>query len=996
MPETEFFSWLKNTLGETNWPNLNSKLFSEPEALKSFLHELKTCIEKWLTATEKNELPLLINDSLRLNGKFSTPYTVKASRNFIVSLIQRGNQSGVWNLPVPQLAILNFRQQNPFQDGSIQNYSAFHPVFERFLEDIKSNRINQFSTEQQLGMSIFCFVYFGGLLRMDLLTGLLQNVQCYQHDIQYGWIDFIEDDQVYFRWHPDPLSELYVTQYLLPFLKKHDIAKDNLKPTILSWINDYLSTMSENLRLDSLRSLFKAVEIHYHLNFPEAVTFHLQNPFRSTPLPVNAWRRYRDLPVKPIESENADETVIDAGGVKSYPIQSIDLIAKDQNKILTAFRKEVFTPSDAMGKKDSPAQFAKKCQRFLQTHQDSMTQPVFYLVQWLAFQVGNGLKISSAGTYLSQVKSLVLSLLNINFADVESEALIDAYNEAITEKQQKRSVKYATYVSSRIKSFHIFLYLYAKAPEIPFDELLYNQSTGKQLAKANILSNSEIKKIKAKLAELDERFAYMFMLAVRLGLRMKEVLNLQFKHFIGWKAGYEMTVLITNTEFHNTKTASGRRKISLQKYLTKQEYFEFKEFYTRQREQIGVLSANQGSDQTANVLGQLKTSAKAFVFSNNSQQPPERSEVEQNIVPIMRENTQDNTLTFHSLRHSFVNHNLLKLFLMPESLKRDALKAFSYEVGHLSPDETLKTYFHLMPVVVNFYLNRNSHNLLQLSVPNVCELFEKTDQKFTEKVYKRAKKTSFPSQSIIEYYRKENLPQYLEPKIQRKRGAKQKTAITCTQTWIHPKLFFLCLTSDLNNKFLERLAHVNNRPVNFYKEVSKLKEFLIKQIDSGARGLDWPKGLDEEKILLETYRKFEQLSDVNKSKFRTLFSQHRDKKNLIFETDKLSGAIRYCGFLAKLSTQPLLIRLTASESKDALPKSIQAETWLKQLQKNNIPAKQVWIVGVKTPVQSVSKAKTHTQGKISITINNGHDKASHGFKMGIVLALSYDYFLQQT
>jgi hypothetical protein len=126
-----------------------------------------------------------------------------------------------------------------------------------------------------------------------------------------------------------------------------------------------------------------------------------------------------------------------------------------------------------------------------------------------------------------------------------------------------------------------------------------------------------------------------------------------------------------------------------------------------------------------------------------------------------------------------------------------------------------------------------------------------------------------------------------------------------------------------------------------------------------------------------------------------LFSQHRDKKNLIFETDKLSEAIRYCGFLAKLSTQPLLIRLTASESKDSLPKSIQAQTWLKQLQKNNIPAKNIWITGTKTPIQSVTKAKTHTQGKISITINNGHDKASHGFKMGIVLALTYDYFLQQ-
>lgn len=995
MPETEFLSWLESTLGKASWPKLNQKLLNEPEVLASFLDELKSFIEKWLTASEKNELPRLINDSLKLNGKFSSPYTVKASRNFIVSLIQRGNQSGIWNLPVPQLAILNFRQQNPFQDGAIQNYSAFHPVFERFLEDIKSNQINQFSTEQQLGMSIFCFVYLGGLLRMDLLTGLLQNAQYFQHDIQYGWIDFIEDDQIYFRWHPEPLSELYVTQYLLPFLKKHDIAKDNLKLAILRWLNDYLSTMSEDLRLDSLRSLFKAVEIHYHLNFPEAVAFHLQNPFRSTPLPVNAWRRYRDLPVKPSESENSDETIIDTGDVKSYPIQRVDLIAKDQNKILTAFRKEVFTPSDAKGKKDSPAQFAKKCQRFLQRHQGSMTQPVFYLVQWLSFQVENGLKVSSAGTYLSQVKPLVLSLLNIDFANVESEALIEAYNEVVAQKQQKRSVKYATNVSSRIQSFHIFLYLYAEAPEIPFDELLYNQSKGKQLAKANILSNSEIQQIKGKLAEIDERFAYIFMLAVRLGLRIKEVFNLQFKHFIGWKSGYEMTVLITNTEFHNTKTSSGRRKISLQKYLTKQEYSEFRGFYTRQREQVGVLSVNQGRDQTANVLGQLKTSAKAFVFSNNSQQPPERSEVEQNIVPIMRENTQDSTLTFHSLRHSFVNHNLLKLLLMPESLKRDVLKAFSYEVGHLSPDETLKTYFHLMPVVVNYYLNRNNHNLLQLSVPNACALFKKKDQKFIEKVYKRAKKTSFPLQSIIEYYRKENLSQYQEPKIQHKRGAKKKAVVAFNQTWIHPKLFFLCITSDQTDKFLERLAHVNNRPVNFYKQVSNLKEFLSKQIDGGARGLDWPKGLDEEKILLETYRKFEQLSDVNKSKLRTLFSQHRDKKNLIFETDKLSEAIRYCGFLAKLSTQPLLIRLTASESKDSLPKSIQAETWLKQLQKNNIPAKHVWIVGVKTPVQSVSKAKTHTQGKISITINNIHNKASHGFKVGIVLALSYDYFLQQ-
>lgn len=998
MTPNEFYKWMAEFGNrDANWPKLKPMLLDEKkDIIQEFLSKLKESIEQWPTHQNKADMPELINQTLKLNESFTTPYTVKAARNFIISIIQRGNYAGFWNLPVPQLAVLNFRQKNPFQNSSLQNYALFQPVFERFLHDLKTEKISLFNEAQKIGFTLFSSCYLGGLIRTDLLIGLIDNINGYQHCIHDSWFDFKENDQIYFRWHPDPISEKLIISNILSSNYFSD--RKQTKELILKAINAYLRTLSENFTLASLYPLFRAIETHYHLNLPEVVTHYLMNPQRSTPLPEDSWRRYRDLATEPLSSVESNETITTTFPVEAYSSPTVDLISQDQNKAYRNFYTKVFSVSSEQGKKDSPGKFVEKCFQFLSENEHHLAQPLFFLIQWLSFRVENGLKISSAGTYASNLKPIVLGLLNINFKTIGAEELLDAYNKVLVEKRERSTQKSVVRLSSRIKDFHVFLYLYAQAPEIPFQELLFNRDNQRSLAKANVLSEKEIEHIQQVLEKNHPRYRFVFLLGVRLGLRASEVAHLQFQHFVGWRENHELFVFITNTEFHNNKTASARRKISLKKFLTPKEYQSFITFYLERRDEIGALNSKSNDSKVEMAIQQITAAKKHFIFSESSHQPLDRTEIDEVITPVIKTITGDLSLSFHSLRHSFVNHVLMDMLISHPTLQRDKLKAFSYEVGHLSPEETFKTYFHLMPVVAKHYLTRNLESLLKLSVPEACKLFGYTDTKFIEKTYKKAKTSNSMYDAIASYYRKEShFKPFREIPFKRKPGAKKTVKKTRDQSWMHPKLFYLCITTEQDGAFLKRLASVNQRPEDFYINVQKIKNMLIRQIEGGARGLTWPKGAIEEKQLLKTYRGVEMLSEVNQKKFQHLFSKNRDNKNIVLQTDNVLDAVKYCQFLEKIigSSKALLIKLSPESNSKSLPAEVQAQTWLKNLQEKGIPVKEIWLPSQKTPVSSIEKAKKHTQGKISITLNNGHNKASHGFKMGVVLSLTYNHFLNR-
>jgi site-specific recombinase XerD len=999
MTPNDFTAWFKQISSLTiNWPKNNKRLLDDdPAIVNAFFASLKLAIEEWMTSKQRIDLPKLINKTLDLSLDFSTPYGNKSARNLIVMIIEKGNHIGLWNLTVPELSILSNRQRSPFQPSELTNYADFQDIFYQHLQNIKTNKHKNLELEAGIGCALFSCAYFGGLIRVDLWQGLIEHMKNYKHTKRDAWIDFYDNQAVYFRWHPDPISEMLLSEYLLNNSAFQD--KKNIKEELLEYMNVYLSTFAPENNLTSLNFFFRAVQIHFHLNLPEAVAYYLTKPFHSTPLPTNAWLRYRGLAVEKSVNEPAKECVTDIHKIEPYRLKSIDVLAKDQNKIFNLFRKYVFNPTASSGKKDSRNAFYDKCMAFLKQHNDDMTQAMFFFIQWLAHRVRGGIAISSARTYTSHLKPVILGLLNVDFKSIEGDDLLDCYNSILRETNLRSTGNHVAQVASMIKSYHTFLFLYADASEIAFGELMFNIEDGKTLARANILSNDEILQIQQSLQH-DPRMRFVFLLAVRLGLRMKEICHLQFRSFVGWEKGFDLFVFIITSEFHDNKTVSAKRMISLKKHLPDDEYQQFVEFYTNQRKIIGNIHSKK-LDSTDSHSEYLLASKKHFIFSTTSASPLTRVEIDREVVPVIRNITGDHSLAFHSLRHSFVNHALLNLLLDESNLKRDTLMSFSYEIGHLTPEETLKSYFHLMPVVAKYYLNRNLSNLLQLSAPKASELFGYSDTKIIKRIHKAMAHNPFMLDALISYYREDNLSAYREVALKQNLKTKITVKNNDSDEWMHPKLLFSCINSDQNDDFYRRLSHVNSRPDSFYYNIKKIKNAITTRTKEGARGLTWPKDTVEEKTLFDTYRGIEALTCRKRSEFQKIYRKNIDKKNRVYQTNNIQGAIKYCQFLQlifgnrqqKNTHVDILIRLYPDTRIGAQTPEVQAQTWLKKLRDNQINVRKVLINSSDNAVQTVTNARSHVSGKVSITINDGHNMSSHGFKMGIVLALSYAKYL---
>lgn len=993
MTVSGFYRWL-NTLDKSTlaWPQLKPRLLENNSMLEHFLGELANEIYEWITSSDKEHLPEKINHTLGLVERFQTPYTVKAARNFIISIIQRGNRSGLWNLPVPQLSVLTFRQQNPFQANALSNYGYYQPLFQKFLENIPSqSKYHDLSSDEKIGQALFSAAYLGGLVRKDLLEALVVNAQRYQYSKNYAWIDFIDNESIYFRWHPDPISEYLFSKSILTLENQIEVLE---APAVVSrCINAYIRTLSTNFNY-TFSNLLEAAKIHYHVNLPSVVAYHLQNPKRSTPLPENAWRRYRNAGVinKEESSRQEGEVHSDYYEAVSYPISKpVDLLASNQRSLLNKFRKNAFK-QEQPGKKISQQVFANRCFEFINKNANDLAPALFYLVQWLDSMVKSGLKVSSAQTYLSQVNGLIDHLSNISFHSIDSQTLLEQYNAYIIEKREKSTLNNAKNIATRIKSFQIFVFLYADAPEIPFDEIAFYEAKSSSRVNANLLSEKEVEQIKQLLLDLDTNLYFLFILAVRTGVRIGEVLHIQLKHIVGEEANSPLYLFIQTTDFHNTKTASSRRKIPLKKFLPEEEYMQFLEFYRLRKQTMQALLQSE----YLSPLSETKRVRKQFLFSDEANAPLTHTIIYQSIQPLLKEVSRDASVTFHTLRHTFANNQLLKIFFDEFSKQRDNLKSFSYEIGHLTPEETLKSYFHLMPIVVNHFLTQNLSSLLSMSATDICRQFELNDQKFVHKVYKKGQSPSNYFKAAISYFRNEHLQRYKELKHKQKPGVKKVFKQNKT-TWMHPKILYICITKEVNEAFLTKLAQVNKRDPDFYLKVHAIKEMLQRKVSSGARGVSWPQGMKEERQLLETYRAIESLSEIQRKKFQALFASNHDKKNIIFETFELMEAVKICQFAAKIKGKGnLIVRLTPSKTQNAPSAEEQAEIWLKNLTKNGVAVDSIWIKGHVHPVKMVNTSRKHSYGKVAISVNDGHNNASHGFKMGIVLALTYlHYFVKK-
>ncbi len=979
MDQHDFIQWIIDNykMDQSMIPVLNAKYNTDTAILSDFLLTIKANLIK--ATSEDGDRSEYINLITKAPSIFHETLLVKHARNYIVRLINKGNSCGAWNLPVPQVAIINIREPSPITPGEFKNYHDYIEHFQEFINAIKDN--TALDLNSQIGMSIVSFCYFGGITKINVLQNLITNRKNYKHSGEYGWVDCYEDgnkkNNIVFRWQPDPVSEMLFVQYVSP---ETNIETTPLKLRI--YINRFFNSVKTGLEIGSLTSFLNACQIAYHISVPAYIAHNFKNPYMITPLPTYVWRRYRGQKISQYRYiEKKEDFFINYDVMHNH--KKVDLIRFDQNRLYNIWHKKVFQSSNELVKLKKPRQFIIDSTNFLDSYINEIAQPLLYAIQWINYLVETTLKISSARQYISLIKPVIFEFGAIDFSSTTDNILLDVYNSVLKTKKEKSTTEQAARVAGRIKSYQTFLYLFAQAPEIPFSDLLYANEGGHNV-NANILSDNEIIEIQTLYLNANDLVNYLyFTLGVRLGLRISEAINLKIGDFVGVHDFNDGWVFIRSNEYHDIKSRSGIRKIQLKQFFSKDEYKIFSDYY---KNRWLYLNRMHGNPKLVN---------NAFFINNDEQVSTAiiARRINDTLIKTIRQVTNDYFVTYHILRHTFINNNLLTE-LKKDNTSRDVLQSFSYLAGHLSPKTTLRSYFHLMHILDNYFLTQRLNTIVDISIPQLCSFFCYSDKRAIERVYKRCKHTDNRFSAVIQQYRKDFLDEFREKSDSVKKNRIKKIPVQ-PEKWMHPRLFYSCLYDDNNKDFLIKLSHINKRNEDFYLNVFNGRDRLVQAIDNlHANGISWPNPANEQKILLKTYRAIEKLTQKKLEKFRDLYKSNRHRTDLVFQTKNIKTVISYCKFLDEFGfSDNIYFMLTPSKARYSITDNQQAKNWLGRLNNFNRRYNKIFISGKRNSIQPVIYAGKKLCGKLSISVNS-HNKASHGFKMGIVLALTYYHFQQ--
>ena len=194
-----------------------------------------------------------------------------------------------------------------------------------------------------------------------------------------------------------------------------------------------------------------------------------------------------------------------------------------------------------------------------------------------------------------------------------------------------------------------------------------------------------------------EQLRLMACLAWRTGMRIGEVVKLQNQD-----VGKEWLYVQTNSYGYN-KTSAGSRRLPIRHLLSKAEYQALRAYITRPDRQTG---------------------AGAPFFAVGHKQPWDASYVSSIFAGLLRDTTGDPDVVFHHLRHTAVTylHAVIeqdwgdaerlsglpqeKLCQIREAIvgaahkTRDIYWALAVMIGHASPAETMKSYMHMVDLVL--------------------------------------------------------------------------------------------------------------------------------------------------------------------------------------------------------------------------------------------------------------------------------------------------------
>lgn len=692
------------------------------------------------------------NDMLKLEQSILAHFKplAKAAQmlKVLCKVVDKINQQTAFPLPNPSIPNLRIRPKNPFKDGISNALGRVRKWREGINEYACKLPINP-TLHERLGALIASAVLHGALIDAALLVAFVQSfIKAPNNfaldngrlsiELSISWKG--ESGSEYRIWYPDALTSTAIAKFpddlvLKLFDSENVVPVSDLEIRKLVWkcLVAYFraSTPKSSERPRSLSDLLNSVQLDLQTRLPIVLTNYSARKLvsHSPNRTVSARLFGNQIPRFPQQQEYGQAPPYEETSAVNQTVDNLDelepyWLADLRSVFKTTIRNELCNKLQLMSLKFLDASIEVCFVNF-----------AYHLVSSKSAS-GNILAINTAKSYLITVaKRLGGRLGSVDPGSLDLETLENLYVEILEDADEASGArKQRRQIARALREFHYYLVQKLGYESINTREVL---GFGKGLVPvdANLINLDEYHRIYESIPQiikvdhptitaqdkLSTAAQLIFMLAFKCGLRRMEVLKLNIDDF---KEASPAELLIRATDARRLKTKSSTRKIPLYSLISKEELSRLRSW--KKQRLLEMADQNLGYGQFLFGIPELN-----FEFIPQDTLFPI-------IHKAMRSCTQDWTLRFHHLRHSFATWTFLRLMLsdlaiipvlFPYQSKtqqyleeskafreqlyglKDPTRKHVYAIasllGHSGPEISLEHYIHCNDVLLAVWLNED-------------------------------------------------------------------------------------------------------------------------------------------------------------------------------------------------------------------------------------------------------------------------------------------------
>lgn len=608
---------------------------------------------------------------------------LKSLLDAVHRIIEAGNESNVWDICPPGIAVEVKPRRSPFTDSCRWILPALREVDQALCgaamvelgqrskamasRDPNARRAHGLHRPIQshlLGLLLVSVTLRSGVTNPASLRALLDDLaspgewvagRCSWRELNLKYQS--QPDAERRRVHLDVLSELLLSHaQSKPDPDLADLKKDGWEAVAL-WAKMRSALVALRVKPKSARSFtgwLNAVQLYWSINSSPVIAAMGRGRHISHALKPQAWARIQRISHEVTQEEPLSDNGDDDDGVDSGERRQSDASFKKEQLFPDELRvRWVESAQAALRHKDvAPAMQALEA---VAVKADSPHSAQALIPRWGKMLLksggysGQALEISSVYKYISSAgRRIAMFVGSDDLLELGPEGLARVYEEVLDDAVSLGNRKY---LAKALATFHRFLVAEYGVAELDTREVL-GIGAMRSPVDANVITLDEFYAIRKKIETDPELLAYgsdyveiawlMFTLGFRCGFRRMEALCVRLSD-VHWSERPE--ILIRPWANRTLKSKSSTRKSPLAALLDEAELARLERWFRTRLER---------AESKQEMLFVVPTSDKAAIS---------QSFLMPRIHAAMRAVTGDRTLRFHLLRHAFCSWTLLRMLM---------------------------------------------------------------------------------------------------------------------------------------------------------------------------------------------------------------------------------------------------------------------------------------------------------------------------------------------